>query len=169
MRLARSILVAATLTLGLTVAAGVPAAVAVGQAAKGKAAVVTVTHAPLTPTSVQGSGLGTVRTFYVPTAVRGKGAATGYLTGTLTTIAVGLDGNRELRAANLVFVVGKEANQLVVGGLSAYPSDGSTLGVGQAAVRPILGGSGAFDGARGTVVSTNLGAAGWRHVFRIRP
>jgi hypothetical protein len=167
MRIARSALVAIALLLGFTSLAGAPAA-----SAAGRSTTVTITHAALTPTSVQGSGLGTVRTFYVPTKARGRavpgtGAVPGYLAGTLTTIAVGLDGNRELRAANLVFVVGSEANQLVVGGVSSYPSDGSTLAVGQRTVRPIIGGSGVFDGARGSVVSTNLGAQGWRHVFRI--
>lgn len=133
-----------------------------------RATVVTITHAPLSPTAVIGSGLGTVRTFLVPIRVDGKARPGSYLTATLTTTAVGLEGNTELRASDLVFVVGREANQLVVGGTSRYPSDGGTLAVGQRTVRPVLGGSGIYDGARGSVVSTNLGDRGWRHVFTIR-
>lgn len=132
-----------------------------------RATVVTITHAPLSPTAVIGSGLGTVRTFLVPIRVDGKARAGSYLTATLTTTAVGLPGNTELRAADLVFVVGKEANQLVVGGTSSYPADGGTLAVGQRTVRPVIGGSGIYDGAHGSVVSTNLGERGWRHVFTI--
>ena len=37
----------------------------------------------------------------------------------------------------------------------------------QRTVRPVLGGSGIYDGASGQVISTNLGADGWTHVFRI--
>ena len=154
--------VAAALTFSIALVAGAPAATAAE-----KPLVVVVTHAPLAPTAVVGSGLGTVRTFYVPIRVDGKASPGSYLTGTLTTVATGLESNRELRAANLTIVVGKDDNQLVIGGLSAYPADGSTLAPGQQATRPVIGGSGIYDGARGSVVSTNLGERGWRHVFRV--
>jgi hypothetical protein len=129
---------------------------------------VTITHAPLAPTAVIGTGLGAVRTFYVPIRVNGKASPVSFLTATLTTTAVGLADNTELRASDLVFVVGREANQLVVGGTSRYPSDGGTLAAGQRTVRPVVGGSGIYDGARGSVVSVNLGERGWRHVFTIQ-
>lgn len=129
---------------------------------------VTVTHAAVTPTATTGTGLGTVRTFYVPIDVDGVSADGQYLTGTLTTLAEGGDGDQELRSSNLVFVFGDEANQLVVGGISLYPSAGATLAVGEETVRPVVGGSGSYSGARGDVVSTNLGGEGWSHVFRIR-
>lgn len=150
------------MALTVSIAAGAPAAMAAE-----KPVVVVITHAPLAPTAVLGTGLGTVRTFYVPTRVDGKASPGSYLTGTLTTIAVGLENNRELRAANLIVVVGGDENQLVIGGLSAYPADGSTIAPGQRTTRPVIGGSGIYDGARGSVTSTNLGERGWRHVFRI--
>lgn len=56
---------------------------------------------------------------------------------------------------------------MVVGGISVYPADGSTLAPGTQTIRPILGGSGTYNGARGYVVSTNMGAQGWSHVFHI--
>ncbi|MDI1289420.1 MAG: hypothetical protein PSX37_05645 [bacterium] len=158
----RSLVVAAAVALTLTATAGAPPVIAAE-----KPVVVVITHVPLTPTAVLGSGLGTVRTFYVPARVDGKSSSGSYLTGTLTTIAVGLDNNRELRSANLVVVVGSEENQLVIGGLSAYPADGSTIAPGQRTTRPVIGGSGVYDGASGSVTSTNLGERGWRHVFRI--
>lgn len=128
---------------------------------------VTVTHAVVTPTATLGTGPGTVRTFYVPIDVDGVSADGQYLSGTLTTLAEGVGGDQELRSSNLVFVFGEEANQLVVGGISLYPSAGATLAVGEETVRPVVGGSGSYSGARGEVVSTNLGDQGWSHVFRI--
>lgn len=129
---------------------------------------VTVYHQPVTTTSVTGSGLGTVRTFFAPIAVNGTAADGQYLTGTLTTITQGLPGNQEVRASNLVFVFGSMENQLVVGGASLYPAAGATLAVGERVVRPVIGGSGTYAGAAGQAISTNLGDAGWTHVFRIR-
>ena len=129
---------------------------------------VTITHAPTSPTAVVGTGLGTVRTDYVPTTVDGRKSPTsGYMSGTLTTIATGLPDAKELRASNLIFVVGTEPNQLVVGGLSVYATDASTIAAGTTTVRPVIGGSGIYSGARGTVTTTNLGDQGWRHVFRL--
>ncbi|MCX6434199.1 MAG: hypothetical protein NTX29_15985 [Actinobacteria bacterium] len=129
---------------------------------------VTVYHQPVTTTSVTGSGLDTVRTFFAPTAVNGKAADSQYLTGTLTTITLGMPGNQEVRAANLIFVFGSIANQLVVGGASLYPAGGATLEVGAKMTRPVIGGSGIYAGAAGEAISTNLGANGWTHVFKIR-
>jgi hypothetical protein len=128
---------------------------------------VTVTHAVVEATSTTGTGLGVVRTFYIPIEVDGVAADDQYLTGTLTTLADGVSGGMEVRASNLIFVFGDEANQLVVGGISLYPQKGATLSVGQETVRPIVGGSGTYDGVMGQVVSTNLGDQGWSHVFHI--
>jgi len=129
---------------------------------------VTVYHQPVTTTSVTGAGLGTVRTFFAPTAVNGKAADGQYLTGTLTTVTEGLPGDQEVRASNLIFVFGSIENQLVVGGASLYPAAGATLAVGARVVRPVIGGSGRYAGAAGQVISTNLGDTGWTHVFKIR-
>jgi hypothetical protein len=165
MRIALRVLAALVATLAL-IGVAAPA-----QAAQGKGTGITtvrVYHQPVTPTSVTGSGLGTVRTFFTPIAVNGKAANDQYLTGTLTTIADGIPGNKEIRASNLVFVFGDIANQLVVGGASMYAAAGATLPPGDRVVRPVIGGSGIYDGAVGQVISTNYGASGWTHVFRIR-
>lgn len=129
---------------------------------------VTVYHQPVTTTSVTGSGMDTVRTFFAPTAVNGKAADGQYLTGTLTTVTLGLPDNQEVRASNLIFVFGSIDNQLVVGGASLYPSGAATIAVGARVVRPVIGGSGTYAGAAGQVISTNLGESGWTHVFKIR-
>ena len=129
--------------------------------------VVRVYHQAATSISTTGSGVGAVRTFFIPIAVDGKSANGQYLTGTLTTFAENVSGGLEVRGSNLTFVFGEEANQLVVGGISLYPPAGATLAPGQRTVRPVIGGSGEYFGARGQVVSVNMGSAGWTHTFRI--
>lgn len=151
--------------IALTIAA--PATIAPAAHAAPMTKVV-VTHAPVTPTAVIGSGLGMVRVFSATTSATGPGPNAGYFTGTLTTMSSNTTTNEEVRASNLIFVFGDEPNQLVVGGISIYPADGSTLAAGTKTVRPIIGGSGEFAGAKGQVVSKNRGDKGWKHVFRFR-
>lgn len=155
------------MALGLSVASSVAFASA-SQAEDSNVSIIRVYHAAAAPTSITGSGIGTVRTFFIPIAVDGVAADGQYLVGTLTTLAEGVSDGQELRSSNLTFVVGDEANQLVVGGVSLYPPAGATLAPGQRTIRPILGGSGTYDGARGQIISTNLGPDGWTHVLRIR-
>lgn len=157
------IITAALMAVGLSLSI-----IPTSQAATKDVSVVRVYHEAVTPTSVTGSGIGAVRTFFIPIAVDGTAADGQYLVGTLTTLAEDVGDGLELRGSNLTFVFGEEANQLVVGGVSLYPPTGATLAPGQRTVRPILGGSGEYEGARGQVVSTNLGSDGWTHVFRIR-
>lgn len=156
----RTVLAVPLLIIGLVVA-GSPV-----QAATDRE-VVRVYHQAVTPTAISGSGIGMVRTFFIPIAVDGKAADGQYLTGTLTTLAENVTAGQELRASNLTFVFGDEADQLVVGGISLYPPSGATLAPGTKTVRPVIGGSGKYDGARGQVVSRNYGADGWTHTFRI--
>lgn len=134
---------------------------------KSKHEIVNVYHQAVSPIATTGSGIGTVRTFFTPIAIDGMAADGQYLTGTLTTLAQGLKDNQELRGSNLTFVMGEEADQLVVGGISLYAPAGATLAPGARTIRPVIGGSGDYKGARGQVVSTNLGANGWTHVFDI--
>jgi len=137
-------------------------------ASTGGITTITVYHQPVVPTAVIGSGIGTVRYFAMPTAVNGVAADGQYMTGTLTTLDVGVPGGQEVRASNLNFVFGSSENQLVVGGIAIYPAAGATLADGARVVRPVIGGSGKYAGAVGQAISTNLGAKGWTHVFKIR-
>jgi hypothetical protein len=127
----------------------------------------TITHGVVEASSTTGEGLGVVRTFFVDTNIDGVNAGGRYLVGTLTTLTGEVENNGEIRGSNLVFVMGSEADQLVVGGISFYPQSGQTLADGQETVRPIIGGSGTYRGATGQVTSTNLGADGWSHVFEV--
>lgn len=160
-------LLALLLGTALLVIGGVGAAQAAAPAQTFKDRTVRVWHAAVTPTAVVGSGLGTVRTWFTPISVNGVSAAGQYMTGTLTTVALNPADASEWRTSNLVFVVGDEANQLVVGGVSIYPAVSATIAAGATTTRPIIGGSGRYNGARGHVVSTNLGADGWSHVFHL--
>lgn len=157
----------------LAVLASVGSASAVGNEgvrASGKKhdLVINVYHEAVSPLSTIGSGLGTVRYFFIPIAVNGTAADGQYLSATLTTVAQGVPPTgKELRASNLVFVFGQEADQIVVGGVSLYAPAGATLAPGTRTIRPITGGSGRYEGAVGQAVSTNLGANGWTHVLQV--
>ena len=129
--------------------------------------VIRVYHQAVSPIATSGSGIGTVRTFFIPMAVNGKAGDGYYLTGTLTTLTGGMADGSELRASNLIYVFGDEADQLVVGGISLYPPADATLPPGARTVRPVVGGSGRYDGATGQVISRNYGADGWTHTFRV--
>src|SRR5262249_41500412 len=94
---------------------------------KATTVVIRVAHGPVTARDSQyidaapaGPSVGDVRTYYLPLTRPGSTRKIGYLTGTLTTTATGRPrSGMELRAANLVFVLGSAANQLVVGGVAA--------------------------------------------------
>jgi hypothetical protein len=147
---------------------GLVSAVAVSPvSAAEKPITVRVYHQAVNPIAVSGTGIGAVRTFFIPIAVNGISANDQYLAGTLTTLDTAMPGGQELRTSNLTFVFGAEKDQMVVGGVSLYPPAGATLAAGQTTIRPVIGGSGKYSGARGQVVSTNMGANGWTHVFKV--
>lgn len=161
MKLSRLVAVS-VLSLGL-VAGGVASPTLAAE----KPITVTVYHQAVNPIAVSGSGIGAVRTFFIPMAVNGKAADGQYLAGTLTTVDTAMPGGQELRSSNLTYVFGAEPDQMVVGGVSLYPAAGATIAVGQKTIRPVIGGSGKYSGARGQVISTNMGANGWTHVFKV--
>lgn len=156
------VLLASVVSIGLVTAAGIAPAPAAE-----KPITVRVYHQAVSPIAVSGTGIGAVRTFFIPIAVNGKAADGQYLAGTLTTLDTAMPGGEELRTSNLTFVFGAEKDQMVVGGVSLYPPAGATLAAGQTTIRPVIGGSGKYSGARGQVVSTNMGANGWTHVFKV--
>lgn len=166
MRISRPVAVIAASVIAISGMALFTALPAVAAPAD-KPTVVKVYHQAVSPIAVSGSGIGTVRTFFIPIAVNGLAANGQYLTGTLTTLSNPIPSGEEIRSSNLTYVFGSEINQLVVGGISLYPPTGATLATGQSTTRPVIGGSGIYAGARGQVVSTNLGANGWTHVFKI--
>lgn len=58
-------------------------------------------------------------------------------------------------------------NEIVVGGLAEYPRGGTGLVKRKTFVRPVLGGTGKYAGAKGTVASKQLSGGCYDQVFRL--
>ncbi len=148
---------------------------ATAQGAATKSLVVRVAHGPVTTANSQyidaapaGPSVGDLRTYYLPLTRPGSSRRIGYLTGTLLTTATARPRpGMELRTANLVFVVGGPADQIVVGGVSGYAQSASTLSKKSVVIRPVIGGSGKYAGARGWCVTTHFLNDTWTHVFHL--
>lgn len=100
------------------------------------------------------------------TIVSGNGKTViGRLRGTQTDIRV--EGGMETVQGMLTYELGR-GNELVVGGLSAYPVKGTAgLLKGKVFVRPVLGGSGKYAGAHGQVFSKQLSGGRYDQVFKL--
>jgi hypothetical protein len=116
-----------------------------------------------------GPSVGDVRTFSVD-ATDDSGRA-GRLTATLVTSSSDWPAaGDELRLADIVMMFGDGfADQLVITGASLYPADSSTITAGAATIRPIGGGSGIWNGARGYVESIHYPDDTWQHIFHLLP
>lgn len=158
----RSRLVALIAVLALAVAL-------VGCSPSGKT--ITVHHgAPTATVDLVSAGTaspGDVRVFSAATT-DDAGAALGHLRATLTTTEIAANGD-ETRSAFMVFSFAKPEDQIVVGGESAYPKDAATIPAGTATTRPIIGGSGAYVGARGYAESIHNADGSWKHVLHLQP
>ena len=157
----------------LAFAALVAVLVLSGCSTTSQARTVAVTHGPVTATLVkagaEGPAIGDQRYFEIVTAVEGSASA-GRLDAVLTTTAIDSpDAGSEIRIGTLVFTLGSPADQVVVEGSSIYPSTSSTIKVDSTTVRPIIGGSGAYAGARGWCESTHLADGTWSHVLHLVP
>lgn len=136
--------------------------------------VITVYHATVAMTTIPvnrggPASLGDLRVANAILTDR-SGLRIGELHGTLITTAIDTPGpGDEIRQSNLVFQVGRPQDQIVVGGESAYPASSSTIATATTIVRPILGGSGRYAGARGTARTDHFDDGTWRHVFRLMP
>ena len=152
-----------------------PALTSGNAAAMSERLVVRVAHGPVTTANAQyidaapaGPSVGDLRTYYLPLTRPGRTGRIGYLTGTLLTTATARPrAGMELRAADLVFVVGGPADQIVVGGVSAYPQSAPALTEKSVVTRPVIGGSGKYAGARGWCVTTHFPNDTWTHVFHL--
>lgn len=85
----------------------------------------------------------------------------------LTTTHVGEDGV-DTRMTDAVFVFsGEKAGSVLVGGVGTYPTEGSTVNVDSTLERAVIGGTGWFSGASGTLVSTHLPDDTWTHELNL--
>jgi hypothetical protein len=72
------------------------------------------------------------------------------------------------RMTDAVFSFGEgPGDSLLVHGIGLYPKNGSTVKVSETLERAIIGGTGKYAGARGTVFSTHLADGTWQHVFKV--
>ena len=136
-----------------------------------------VTHAAvqtsLATSGSSGGRLGDIRVL-TATAIRDTaGLIIGRLDATQTTTSVDFPAaGDEVRMSQLNFVFGTgdvqftgSADQILVAGSGFYPSISSTIATGSTLVRPIIGGSGQYLGAIGSVRSEHLADGTWRHTF----
>lgn len=85
---------------------------------------------------------------------------------TLSTPEPDLDA--EVRSTTGYFTFGDGGkDRILIQGTGIYPSEGSTLKVEATLERAIIGGTGKYAGASGTVLTTHLPDGSWKHVFNI--
>ncbi|HEX5826176.1 MAG TPA: hypothetical protein VFY23_01535 [Candidatus Limnocylindrales bacterium] len=88
----------------------------------------------------------------------------------MTTISSNTpDAGLERRVTQIVFTFADPDDQVILEGSARYPTEGSTVDVGQTAVRPIIGGSGKYRFANGWAESTQVADGSWTHVLHIAP
>jgi hypothetical protein len=133
--------------------------------------VIKVTHGKVDSTNSQridlgnpGPSMGDVLAFYLPLT----SSTAGYLTGTLTVTGSNQPSEgMEVRIAALTFVIGTQSDQMVLGGSALYNIISPTLAIGQKTIRPVIGGSGKYAGARGWAESVQNADGTWMHTFHI--
>jgi hypothetical protein len=88
----------------------------------------------------------------------------GRVRGTQTDIK--LEKGTETVQAMLTYQFGA-GNEIIIGGLGAYPLKSTGLVRGKPFVRAVLGGTGKYAGAKGTVTTTQLSNGDYDHVFKL--
>ncbi|MGE5209086.1 MAG: hypothetical protein ACM3KL_07125 [Alphaproteobacteria bacterium] len=116
-----------------------------------------------------GNSPGDVYHFSAPIRSSPGGQVTGELFGSKTLIKLASDAktNLENRATLLFFTFDDRQDQIVVYGIADYPSAAGEFSAGQPVVRPILGGTGKYMGARGQLTSTRNADGSYKQVFTL--
>ena len=146
-------------------------AVLVSACSGGTARIVTFTHGAVTPTTIvpgtDGGAVGAVRTFHAEAAA--DDGTSGTFDATMVTTSVDEAAGLERRLTTIVFSVNDGADQLILSGSAVYPAAGSTIKTAATVIRPIIGGSGRWSGARGWAESTHEVDGSWAHAFHLEP
>ncbi len=146
-------------------------AVLVSACSGGTATIVTFTHGAVTPTTIvlgtDGGAVGAVRTFHADAAA--DDGTSGTFDATMVTTSVDEAAGLETRLTTIVFSVNDGADQLILSGSAVYPAAGSTIKTAATVIRPIIGGSGRWSGARGWAESTHEEDGSWTHAFHLEP
>ncbi len=155
---------------GRWIATGLLAGLALAGCSSNDTDTLTVVHPPVpAPTLLAveegASSVGDVRLWnFDGTTVDGDAVTMDWI---MTTTAVGVPSDGlETRLTTGVFNFA-DGDQLLLEGVAYYPSTGSTLEVSASTVRAIIGGTGAYAGARGSVESIHLDDDTWEHIFTL--
>lgn len=111
----------------------------------------------------KGTSSGDVYVFDGPLESDG-GEAIGHVYGTQTSIA--LDSDSETVQAMITFDLG-DGDRITVGGIGEYPRGDKDLTENQKFERPILGGTGRYEGARGVDTTVRRPDGSYEHTFEI--
>jgi hypothetical protein len=116
-----------------------------------------------------GNSPGDVYHFFAPLRSTAGGPVTGEVFGSKTLIKLASDANPDLenRATLLFFTFGGHNDQIVVFGITDYSPTAGEFAAGQPVVRPILGGTGKYIGARGQLTSTRNPNGSYTQVFTL--
>ena len=112
----------------------------------------------------EGKSGGDVYVFDGPLLDAEEQETVGSVYGTQTSIAV--DGGAETVQAMITYDFG-DGDRITIGGIGQYPRADMGLVEGQEFERPILGGTGSYAGADGTVTSVRRSDGGYEHTFEI--
>lgn len=112
----------------------------------------------------EGKSAGDVYVFDGPLLDSEEQESIGNVYGTQTSIA--LDSDAETVQAMITYDFG-DGDRLTVGGIGQYPRGDTGLAEGQEFERPILGGTGRYAGADGTVTSVRRPDGAYEHDFEI--
>ena len=161
----------AAITSPLFAALLVVGAIFMAACSGGAAKVVTFTHGAVTPTTIvlgtDGGAIGAVRTFHAD--AKADDGKSGTFDATMVTTAVDAAAGLETRLTTIVFSFSDGADQLILSGSAVYPAAGSTIKTAATVVRPVIGGSGRWAGARGWAESTHEADGSWTHTFHLEP
>jgi len=116
-----------------------------------------------------GNTLGDVYHFSAPLRSERGGPVTGELIGskTLVKLPTESDPNLERRATLMFFTFADGKDQIIAFGAADYSPSAPEFGAGQTAVRPVLGGTGKYMGARGQLTSTRNYDSSYTQVFTL--
>ena len=86
---------------------------------------------------------------------------------TLVKVATDADSNLERRATLLFFTFADRKDQIIAFGVADYTPSAPEFDAGQSVVRPVLGGTGKYMGARGQVTTTRSADGSYTQVFTL--
>ena len=116
-----------------------------------------------------GNSLSDVYHFSAPLHSQRRGPVTGEVIGSKTLVKVATDANPNLerRATLLFFTFAEGKDQIIAFGAADYSPSAPEFDAGQPAVRPVLGGTGKYMGARGQVTTTRNADGSYTQVFTL--